>query len=131
VLLVRSAPAVSLRDDIEAREYALEALAVAAPGALIVSSGDEHTFALWYAHHGLGVRPDVTIVERTLWSFDWYRQHLAAQAAMLSPAAGPEIETLIAVQLPQRPVYITDPEEDLALRYALDPVGPLWQIAGN
>jgi hypothetical protein len=130
VLLVRSAPAVSLHDDIAAREYALEALAVAAPGALIVSSGDEHTFALWYARDGLGVRPDVTIVERTLWSFDWYRQHLAAQAAMLSPAAGPEIETLIAAQLPQRPVYVTDPEEDLALRYALDPVGPLWQITG-
>lgn len=126
VLLVRSAPAVSLRHDVTARDYALDVLAVTAPGALIVSSGDEHTFALWYAHYGLGVRPDVTIVERTLWSFDWYRQHLAA----LPAAAGPEIETLIATQLPRRAVYVTDPEEDLALRYTLDPVGPLWQITG-
>lgn len=129
-LLLRSAPAVSLRHDVAAREYAREALTVTAPGALIVSSGDEHTFALWYAHDGLGVRPDVTVVERTLWSFDWYRQHLARQAA-LPAAAGPEIEALIASQLPRRPVYVTDPEEDLALRYTLEPVGSLWRIVGN
>lgn len=131
VLLVRSAPAVSLRDDVTARDYALHALAVVAPGAMIVSSGDEHTFALWYARHGLGVRPDVTVVERTLWSFDWYRQHLAASPVALPAAAGPEIETLIETQLPQRPVYVTDPEEDLALRYVLAPAGPLWQITGH
>ncbi len=126
VLLVRSAPVVSLRHDVAAREYALAVMAAAAPRALIISSGDEHTFALWYAQHGLGVRPDVMVVERTLWSFDWYRRHQAA----LPAAAGPEIEALIETQWPQRPVYVTDPEEDLALRYTLVPMGPLWQITG-
>ncbi len=130
VLLVRSAPQVSLRHDVGAREYALTVLATAAPAALIVSSGDEHTFALWYAQHGLGVRPDVVVVERTLWSFDWYRRHLAASPAALPAAAGPEIEALIETQWPQRPVYVTDPEEDLALRYTLVPVGPMWQMTG-
>ncbi len=130
-LLVSQVPAVNLRGDVTARDYALQALAAAAPDALIVSSGDEHTFALWYARFGLGVRPDVTIVERTLWSFDWYRHHLAGSPTALPAAAGPDIETLIETQWPQRPVYVTDPEEDLALRYALAPAGPLWQITGH
>ncbi len=119
---------VDLSHDSAARRFGQAALAAAAPQALLVSDGDEHTFALWYVQDGLGQRPDVIIVERTLWNYAWYRRRLAQRWPLLSAEAGPDISALIADQLDARPVYITDPSEDIALRYDLTPAGPVWQV---
>lgn len=130
-LLLRNWASVDLSRDAAARQYALDALAAAAPNALLIASGDEHAFALWYAQDGLGRRPDVAIVERTLWNFDWYRQHLARRWPDLSPAAGPDVSALIESQLARRPIFITDPDEDLALRYDLAPIGVLLRMQAS
>ena len=120
---------VDLSRDTEARQYALAALAAAAPDALLIADGDEHAFALWYAQDGLGKRPDVAIVERTLWNFDWYRRHLVQRWPDLSAAAGPDVNDLIESQRGRRPIFITDPDEDMALRFELKPVGTLFEVA--
>ncbi|MBK6430921.1 DUF2723 domain-containing protein [Candidatus Amarolinea dominans] len=120
---------VDLSRDTEARQYALAALAAAAPDALLIADGDEHAFALWYAQDGLGERPDVAIVERTLWNFDWYRRHLVQRWPDLSAAAGPDVNDLIESQRGRRPIFITDPDEDMALRFELRPVGTLFEVA--
>ena len=119
---------VDLSHDQTARQYAQAAFAAAAPNALLISSGDEHTFALWYLQDGLGERPDVAVVERTLWNFDWYRQHLAQRWPDLAAAAGPEVVDLIESQRGLRPIFTTEPEEDLALRYDLLATGVLWRV---
>jgi hypothetical protein len=128
LLLWRNWAAVDLSRDQTARQYAQDALAAAAPNALLIASGDEHTFALWYVQDGLGERPDVAVVERTLWNFDWYRRHLAQRWPDLAVSAGPDVSDLIESQLGQRPIFTTDPDEDLALRYDLQPVGVLWRV---
>ena len=83
---------------------------------------------MWYLQDGLGQRPDVAVVERTLWNFDWYRRHLAQRWPDLAVSAGPDVGDLIESQLGQRPIFTTDPDEDLALRYDLQPVGVLWRV---
>jgi len=128
LLLRQNWAGVDLSHDETARQYAQDALAAAAPNALLIGSGDEHTFALWYVQDGLGERPDVAVVERTLWNFDWYRRRLAQRWPDLAVSAGPDVSDLIESQLGQRPIFTTDPDEDLALRYDLQPLGVLWRV---
>jgi hypothetical protein len=46
----------------------------AAPtGAIVVTSEDRHSFALWYAHDALGARPDIAVAVGPLLDFPWYR----------------------------------------------------------
>ena len=128
LLLRQNWAGVDLSHDQAARQYAQDALAAAAPNALLIASGDEHAFALWYVQDGLGQRPEVAVVERTLWNYDWYRRHLAQRWPDLAVSAGPDVSDLIESQLGQRPIFTTDPDEDLALRYDLQSVGVLYRV---
>ena len=58
---------LDLSCDWTARRWLERVLAEAPPDAVLVTSQDAHTFALWYAQAGLGLRPDVSVVDRDLW----------------------------------------------------------------
>ncbi len=98
-----------LSHDREARMFVSQALADAAPAALILSSGDGATFALWYALYGLGQRPDVTPVNVNLISFDWYRRALAGHHPDLGVALSvfdpAEPMAWLGAVAPERPLY--------------------------
>jgi hypothetical protein len=80
--------ALDLSDDYEAYDYAEKVLEAAAPGAIVISGGDEQTFALWYLRYGLKKRLDVAVVDGDLLDFDWYRHEVAARHVGLSALAG-------------------------------------------
>ena len=98
-----------LSHDREAQEFVTRALADAAPDALILTSSDGPTFALWYAVYGLGQRPDVAPVNVSLVAFDWYRRALAARhpdlAAALSAFDPAQPAASLAALAAQRPLY--------------------------
>ncbi len=96
-------PAMSLRDDRAALDFAEGALSQAAPSALILVDDDRHTFALWYARYALGRRPDVAIVNVNLLNYNWYQASLA-QAHPGLPLA-PDAGDLVRQALAERPVY--------------------------
>ena len=96
ITLLLAVPAISaarfwrendLSHDREAQEFVTRALADAAPDALILTSSDGPTFALWYAVYGLGQRPDVAPVNVSLVAFDWYRRALAERHPDLAAGA--------------------------------------------
>jgi hypothetical protein len=62
--------------DRRASAFATSTLALAPPHAIVLTSSDRDTFALWYGHHALGLRPDITIVATPLLRFPWYRVQL-------------------------------------------------------
>jgi hypothetical protein len=102
-------PAMDLSGDRSAQEFAQRAMLEAPQGALLISATDAHTFSLWYVHHALGVRPDVTIVDRDLWAMDWYRAQLAADLP-----ATPDLE--LALQASGRPICAIQAEGLLQCR---------------
>lgn len=75
---VRTYPTVDASKDERAIQFARRVLTLAPPGALILTSGDEDTFPLWYDHFALRQRPDVAVVVEPLLGFAWYRHNLAA-----------------------------------------------------
>ena len=53
--------------------FANQVMLTAPQNAIILTSGDEDTFPLWYYHYGLKQRSDIQIIVLGLFRFDWYR----------------------------------------------------------
>ena len=121
-----------LSQDSEATNFLTSAMAEAEPGAVILSSGDERTFALWYGVYGLGLRPDLALLNVNLLSYEWYRRTLAETHRGLLPSSGevPPLDSLIRNLAAVRPVYAA---EDLGLGFPVDtshPLGVLTRLKG-
>ena len=74
-------PAMNLRDDHAAVDFANSVLTSAPQDALIITGSDGHTFALWYYRFAAGSRPDLAIVDRRAAGYAWYAAMLTAQGA--------------------------------------------------
>ena len=104
---VELAPEVSMREATHAAAFAHATLAQADANGVILTEDDRATFPLWYARYGANTRPDVTIVDRRLWQFAWYRETLARQAGI--PTRAPPRSLLAAGQWPaDRPLTVVD-----------------------
>jgi len=84
ILLLINFSGQNLRADQQVRVRA-EALLPAIPAnAIVETSGDPTVFALWYFQHVEGQRPDLVLVDKHLFDFEWYRARLAQQYLTLS-----------------------------------------------
>ncbi len=134
--LVAVAPLVDwhnldLSQDREARDYGQEVLDVVEPDALILARADAHIFTLWYYRYVKGKRPDVVIVNPSLYTFQWYRETIASHHPELQTKGTEYIDLLEMVlrNVDQRPVYVTEESESEKLSdLELEAVGPLWQV---
>jgi hypothetical protein len=144
ITLILAVPAIStarfwrendLSHDRAARDFVTRALADAAPDALILTSSDGPTFALWYAVYGLGQRPDVAPVNVNLVAFDWYRRalagrypDLAAGLRVFDPAQPAELAASLAGLAAQRPLYRAETLAVPLPGYAERPEGSLVRL---
>ncbi|MBI5033474.1 MAG: DUF2723 domain-containing protein [Chloroflexi bacterium] len=64
---------IDLHGDRTAMNWAERVLRDAPPRAILVTAEDKYTFALWYVHDVLALRPDVIVVDRDLWEWKSYR----------------------------------------------------------
>jgi hypothetical protein len=68
-----------LQADREAADFGIRVMRDAPPDALIYTGTDAHTFTLWYYRHAVGLRPDLTVVDRDMLAEEWYQVVLEAQ----------------------------------------------------
>jgi hypothetical protein len=87
--LLVNLPAMNLRNDHVATDFANDVLATAPPEAIVITENDGQTFALWYHRHVAGRRPDLAIVDARLVGYPWYDAMLNAQGSV--PAL-PEVD---------------------------------------
>jgi hypothetical protein len=132
VSLVRFWGEMDLSRDREASDYVAGVLAAAAPDGVILTAGDEPTFALWYARYGLGQRPDLIPLNVNLYVFPWYQETLArthpALVEMAGGAALPPLDQLVARLMLQRPVYRAEPLNVTFPGLSERPAGPLVEM---
>lgn len=66
----------NLREEQMIRSFAIQQLQAAPTNAILLMSGEGLLFTLWYFQHGEGLRPDLILVDKNLFAFDWHRQQL-------------------------------------------------------
>ncbi len=118
---------LDLHGDTEALDYGVAAMHAAEPDALLIVSGDAHTFAVWYARYGLNVRQDVAVVNDSLLAYDWYRRTVEATQPQLGDVPS-DADSLIAACLPVRPVELTDSPNNIPAGYRVVPAGFLFRV---
>ena len=96
--------AMDLRGDRSAMAWAERVLDEAPPEAVLLTAQDAHTFTLWYAHHVLGRRPDVVILDRDLWGRPSYRRMVGERLGMADGAIGTDVVPAEAARRAARPV---------------------------
>jgi hypothetical protein len=96
-----------LSRDRAARDFLAASLASAKDDAIILTSSDGPTFALWYGVYGLRARPDVTPINVNLYDYAWYRAALAAWRPELfkGQPADTSLAALLAAASSRFPVY--------------------------
>lgn len=119
--LPETAQKVDPRTETEAAYFARQVLKETPTGALIFTEADEDTFPLWYAHFGLGERPDVRIIVLPLTQFLWYRETLLRTYPDLhwpppDDLAGTSWGEAIPALNPEHPVCRTHVEREYPLR---------------
>jgi hypothetical protein len=73
-------------------QWARDSLNSLEPYAILVTTGDNDTFPLWYAQEVEGVRRDVTVAVKTYLDTDWYvRQMIRRPVETYDAAKGPPI----------------------------------------
>lgn len=121
---------MDLSADREARDFVAAALA-ADENAVILTAGDAHTFALWYAIFGLGRRPDITPINVHLYGTGWYQHALGAARPWLVPPDGrpwPPLKEFVAAASAARPIYRTEPLPDAFDDFEPYDEGPLVRL---
>lgn len=73
--LPATAAQVDASRDMRAIRYANSVLQKLPARAIVLTTSDEDTFALWYYHYALGMRPDIAVVVEPLLEFAWYREN--------------------------------------------------------
>lgn len=126
-------PRADLSQSYTVESYAEHCLAAAEPGALIVGTGDVELFAMAYARHVRGLRPDAQYVDARMLLYPWY----VAQLKRLRPGLRYRFQprhadsiALIAGELRRgRPVYIAHVyNPQVAAAFDLTPSGPLLRV---
>ncbi|MBU6351526.1 MAG: DUF2723 domain-containing protein [Chloroflexi bacterium] len=123
-------PAISLADDQQARRYLAEVAAVLEPDSLVVTLGDQETFAIWYGLWGdrtlEEAAPGTIAVNESLYQFDWYRR---LQRALHPQLAGLDLSAAQAVERygEIRPVFFAYRPAWLDATQ-LEETGPLWRF---
>lgn len=131
--LALNSPDQDISQDREAYSYAQQSLQLVAPGAVIITEDDPHTFALWYGRYGLGWRPDVAIVNSNLLPYAWYRQTLRQSHAnlRLSDEAGRPLTNLpafIELNVSGSPIYLATLQPLTLEGYRLESLDHLQRV---
>lgn len=109
-------------------------LQAAPPNAVVMTAGDNDSYAIWYEQYARGRRPDVTTVVTPMLGAGWYRDELQRRHALLDPAVTRtwqgELPTLTSIadgaRRQGRPLVVSA-GMDKVHRTAL---GPAWAFTG-
>jgi hypothetical protein len=133
ILLGTNLRAVDLSEDRKAHDYALQVFADTPSDALIIADTDAHIFSLWYVRYVEASEPEAVVVAKGLFHYGWYRDTLSWHHPQIAVPSGDDdpyalLFALIDANLPQRPIYLTDPDDLIMDRYSHSQVEALYKL---
>jgi len=124
---------MNLSGERAAADFAEDTFRTAGPGAVVLSSTDEHLFSLWYRGYVLEPEAGVLVVSMTHLQFDWYWDDLHRQAPGRVPGMPRTgyrdcLLAMVEHNLGVTPVYVTFEHELYGREFALVPDGDVFRI---
>jgi hypothetical protein len=101
--LVSNWSAQDLRADHAARDFVGGVMNAAPPRAIVVTSDERYTFALWVGAFVERRRPDLAVVDQDLLGYDWYNARLQRGFTGLVASDAQDVGELVRLN-PGRPV---------------------------
>ncbi len=125
--------ALDLSEDTDAHDYAVQVLSSTPSDAVIIADTDAHIFSLWYLRYVESTEPAEVVVAKGLFHYQWYRDTLGwhhPQIILPEIQAEPQAQlfAFIDANLPHRPIFLTDPDDEILDRYTHTQVGTLYKL---
>lgn len=112
ICLLLNFNAQNLRDENRLRPIVESILNEAPNQAIIMTDGAPDLFAFWYFHIVENQRPDITIVDKVLFQFDWYRERLQQQHPALAIPQDDNVELFQRQNDGERPFCFVEKIEE-------------------
>jgi len=132
-LVYSNYPVLDLSEDRAAYDYAAQVFADTASEALIIADTDAHIFSLWYFRYVVATEFEAVVLAKGLIQYQWYRENLSLHHPQIIMPLDDEdpyaqLFALIDANLPHRPIYLTDPDHEIAARYLHSQLGTLYKL---
>jgi hypothetical protein len=104
LLLLINYQTLNLHQQRSIRPLAEDVLLSAPEKAILLTSGDQSIFTLWYFQHVEGMRDDLVLVDANLFAFDWYRKRLNQLYPNLSALEEDDLDAFRKSNSQMRPI---------------------------
>jgi len=136
VSLWQNFSSLDLSADRAAYDYGSEIFKILQPNAIVIADTDQHTFTLWYFAYVVGERPDVAVLNRALLQYAWYRDNVRLtypQIVMPSNSNDPTIQLIGVIEgnSTRFPIYLTEYDPQIMVRYPFSRQGSLYRLGGE
>ena len=133
ILLGSNLRVLDLSEDRRAHAYAVQVFANTPSDAMIIADTDAHIFSLWYVRYVEASEPEAVVVAKGLFHYRWYRDTLSWNHPQIVLPSGDDdpdglLSDLINLNLPHRPVYLTDHDDTILARYSYSRVDTLYKL---
>ena len=96
----------------QAADYVREVFDTIDSSSVLIATGDNEVFAIWYGHYSEGLGPRVSVIVAPLLQYEWYWETLTQQHPGRIPEVMPEtyedrIVEIVKENVENRPVYLT------------------------
>jgi len=118
----------------QASDYVHEVFNAIESNAVLIATGDNEVFAIWYGHYTEGLGPRVSVIVAPLLQYDWYWETLTQQHPGRIPEAMPggyeeRIMEIVKQNIGSRPVYLTYVDSGVESQFSLQAVDRVYRIA--
>jgi len=131
--LVGNYTSIDVSQNTRAEDYVHEVFDTIDPDSLLIATGDNEVFAIWYGHYIERLGPRVSVIVAPLLQYDWYWETLVQQNPGRMPSSMPEgyeerIIDIVKKNVYSRPVYLNYEDGSVKNRFTLEPVEHVYRV---
>ena len=123
-------------ENTEAFDYVQDVFNNIESNAVLVATGDNEVFAIWYGHYSEGMGPRVSVIVAPLLQYDWYWETLTQQHPGRIPEVMPKtyeerILQIVKQNIGSRPVYFTYVDGAIESEFDVQEIDRVYRVASQ
>jgi len=128
--------ATDVSENTEAFDYVQGVFNNIESNAVLVATGDNEVFAIWYGHYSEAMGPKVSVIVAPLLQYDWYWDTLAQQHPGRIPEVMPKtyderILQIVKQNIGNRPVYFTYVDAAIESDFDVQEVDQVYRVSSR